>query len=151
MTIPEIKEHQENGENYMVAGISVKDLLNGSGKKDFYGGSAEPDILELLKDKWVPWGLYQTSFALSESLPTKPYASFGGNGDGGKRIESFEDEIDCIGDNDYEQCLERISIDKNGKRITKTKKYVVQNTPISKPETTKSKSKTKTKKRKSSR
>lgn len=147
MTIPEIREHQENGENYMVAGVSVKDLLDGSGKKEFYGGSAEPDILELLKDKWVPWGLYQTSFALSESLPTKPYAMFGG---GGKKIESsFEDEIECIGDNDYEQCLERISIDKNGKRITKTKKYIVQNTPISKPESTKSK--TKTKKRKSSR
>lgn len=144
MTIPEIQEHQENGENYTVAGVSVKDLLDGSGKKEFYGGSAEPDIIELLKDKWVPWGLYQTSFALSESLPTKPYAMFGG---GGKKIESFEDEIECIGDNDYEQCLERISIDKNGKRITKTKKYIVQNTPISKPETTKSK----TKKRKSSR
>jgi len=128
----EIQKHDD----YAVAGMSASELLK-QGKNNnvesFYGGAGEAEIMDFFKDKWVPWGLYQTSYALSESLPTESYHKLF---EGGKRTkgndEEFEfDEIECIDNKGYDECLERVSIFKHGKLKTKTKKFIT-NTPMTK-------------------
>jgi len=107
--IPEIRNYKHDGDEYAVAGISARELLENSRTDidDFYGGSSEKEIFDFFENKWVPWGLFQTSYALSESLPTESYKNLleGGNGK-----EDDENKVECSKDDKYEKCLERISI-----------------------------------------
>lgn len=123
LQIPEIRNYEQDGGEYTVAGISARELLE-NGKTDniheFYGGSSENEILDFFANKWVPWGLYQTSYALSESLPTENKTLDDLMNGGNRNDDDDDSNFECTKDDKYEKCLERISLGFNTVESKKT-------------------------------